>query len=89
MKYPTRKRLTLDDRVDYEIVAAGRLDPDCISWNGKAEFAGPCDGEADHTVITGVFDQAALHGLLRRIYSLGFPLISVKQIEGPRSGDRA
>ena len=34
------------------------------------------------TILTGTVDQAALHGLLRRLYSLGLPLISVNCIEG-------
>jgi hypothetical protein len=29
------------------------------------------------TTLTGALDQAALQGLLRRLYSLGLPLISV------------
>jgi hypothetical protein len=29
------------------------------------------------TILTGTFDQAGLQGLLRRLYSLGLPLISV------------
>jgi hypothetical protein len=29
------------------------------------------------TTLTGTIDQAALHGLLRRLYSLGVPFISV------------
>ena len=33
------------------------------------------------TILTGTIDQAALHGLLRRLYSLGLPLISVKLVE--------
>ena len=39
------------------------------------------------TTLTGTIDQAALQGLLRRLYSLGLPLISVNRIEGqsPRS----
>jgi hypothetical protein len=32
--------------------------------------------------LTGTMDQAALHGVLRRLYSLGLPLISVNPIEG-------
>jgi hypothetical protein len=28
------------------------------------------------TILTGTLDQAALQGLLRRLYSLGLPLIS-------------
>ena len=33
------------------------------------------------TVLTGNLDQAALQGLLRRLYSLGLPLISVYYID--------
>jgi hypothetical protein len=32
------------------------------------------------TTLTGALDQAALQGLLRRLYSLGLPLISVNWI---------
>ena len=34
------------------------------------------------TTLTGTFDQAALQGLLSRLYSLGLPLISVNRSEG-------
>jgi hypothetical protein len=33
------------------------------------------------TILTGTFDQAALQGLLRRLYSVGLPLISVNCLE--------
>ena len=33
------------------------------------------------TTLIGAFDQAALQGLLRRLYSLGLPLISVNCLE--------
>ena len=33
------------------------------------------------TTLTGTVDQAALHGVLRRLYSLGLPLISVICLE--------
>jgi hypothetical protein len=33
------------------------------------------------TTLTGSFDQAALQGLMRRLYALGLPLISVIWIE--------
>jgi len=39
------------------------------------------DGLPISTLI-GTVDQAALHGLLRRLYSLGLPLISVNYVEG-------
>ena len=31
------------------------------------------------TLLTGRFDQAALHGLLRKVRDLGMPLVSVVQ----------
>jgi hypothetical protein len=34
------------------------------------------------TTLTGTIDQAALQGLLRRLYSVGLPLISVNCSEG-------
>ena len=43
------------------------------------------DSEGDGppvTILTGIVDQAALQGLLRRLYSLGLPLISVNCVEG-------
>jgi hypothetical protein len=43
------------------------------------------DSEGDDppvTALTGALDQAALQGVLRRLYSLGLPLISVNCIEG-------
>jgi hypothetical protein len=33
------------------------------------------------TILTGTVDQAALQGLLRWLYSLGLPLISVIWVE--------
>ena len=33
------------------------------------------------TVLTGAVDQAALQGLLRHLYALGLPLISVICVE--------
>ena len=33
------------------------------------------------TTLTGTVDQAALHSMLRRLYSLGLPLLSVICVE--------
>jgi hypothetical protein len=33
------------------------------------------------TTLTGVLDQAALQGMLRRLYALGLPLISVNWVQ--------
>jgi hypothetical protein len=73
-----KHKLTLDRPVTYQIkvpdvLDRGRLgcDEDLIS---KVESN---DNDLSTTTITVTVDQAALQGLLRRLYSLGLPLISV------------
>jgi hypothetical protein len=65
----------------YQIRITGQLDPRWEDW-----FEGltvTLDG--GDTLISGpVADQAALHGLLRRVRDLGMPLVSVTPVEsGP------
>ena len=40
------------------------------------------------TTLSGDMDQAALQGLLRRLYSLGLPLISVNLDDNDQCADR-
>jgi hypothetical protein len=45
------------------------------------------DGDAPwFTTLAGTLDQAALHGLLRRLYALGLPLLSVSRVEAEEQG---
>lgn len=61
----------------YEIRIAGRVDETALT-----SFAGLtvrlCD---EDTVVTGQFDQAALHGLLELIRSLGLDLLEARRID--------
>ncbi|MCA9925622.1 MAG: hypothetical protein KC421_24795 [Anaerolineales bacterium] len=62
----------------YEIKIKGHLGRRWTVW-----FEGMSITQADNgeTLITGpIVDQAALHGLLRKVRDLGLPLISVSQI---------
>ena len=71
-------KLTLDQPVTYQIKVPGELDSSCSDWlqGIKITFERDDDNLSIST-LTGRFDQAALHGILRRLYSLGIPLLSV------------
>jgi hypothetical protein len=61
----------------YEIEIAGRVDEATLT-----SFAGlAVDFRDQVTVITGQFDQAALHGMLEMIRSLGLDLLEARRIE--------
>jgi hypothetical protein len=63
----------------YEIRLRGHLDP---RWAPQFEGLSLAQESDGTTLIAGhVVDQAALHGLLRRVRDLGLPLISVQNVE--------
>ena len=62
----------------YEIRVTGQLDEMAV----KA-FAGlNISTRGDVVIIIGEFDQAALHGVLERIRSLGLDLLEARRIRG-------
>ena len=77
-----KPQLTLDQPVAYQIKVPGELDENWPDWAGEMEVIVESDNNGSSvTALTGVLDQAALQGLLRRLYSLGLPLISVICLE--------
>jgi hypothetical protein len=76
------RKLTLDRPTIYQIKVPGQIDMRRSAWVGEMEVAVERDAEGlPVTVLTGRLDQAALHGLLRRLYALGLPLISVNRMD--------
>ena len=72
------------DSGDYEIRVEGRLDARWSAW-----FDGLVVTPGGHgtTVIRGSgIDQAALHGLLRRLSDLALPLLSVNPTRPDEAG---
>jgi hypothetical protein len=59
----------------YQITVKGHLDNRWANWFEGLTITREDNGE---TLLTGpVVDQAALHGLLRKVRDLGMPLLSV------------
>jgi hypothetical protein len=70
-------KLTLDRPTTYQIKVPGELDENWSDWAGEMTVVVESDDDGLLvTTLTGALDQAALLGLLRRLYSLGLPLIS-------------
>ena len=82
MMKDTKQKLTLDRPANYQIKVPGHLDESWSDWNGEMTVAVGSDKDGlPITTLTGTIDQAALQGLLRRLYSLGLPLISAICVE--------
>ncbi len=68
----------------YEIRIQGHLDDHWAAWFGGLTITQIDNGD---TLLTGpVVDQAALHGLLRKVRDLGALLLSVSRVEPGQAG---
>ena len=67
-------------QVHYEIRVEGRLGSSWVDWFDGLEIRDEPDMEGVYrtTVLSGVMDQAALHGTLNKIRDLGIPLLSIQ-----------
>ncbi len=62
----------------YQIRVRGQLGRQWTDWFGGLTITPEANGD---TLLTGpVVDQAALHGLLRKLRDVGLPLLSVTQV---------
>ena len=63
----------------YQIRIKGHLGRDWTDWFGGLSITLEDNGE---TLLTGpVIDQAALHGLLKKVRDVGMPLLSVIEVQ--------
>lgn len=63
----------------YQIRIKGHLDSQWTDWFESLSITLEENGD---TLLSGpVVDQAALHGLLKKVRDLGMPLVSVNQVQ--------
>ena len=62
----------------YQIRIKGHLGPEWTDWFDRLTVT---PEEGGDTLLTGpVIDQAALHGLLKKVRDLGLPLVSINPL---------
>ncbi len=67
----------------YQIRVQGHLVPQWTDWFERLTITLEENGE---TLLTGpVVDQAALHGLLKKVRDLGLPLLSLVHLNGEQN----
>jgi hypothetical protein len=75
-----------DEQVIYRIKVQGRLDDRWSEWFSGLTITVESDAPPI-TTMTGVIDQAALRGILNKVWDLNLALVSVNPVE--ESGSKA
>jgi hypothetical protein len=77
------QHLSKDQPAIYRIEMDGNIDQRILTWFDDMTLSTESseEGKTISTLVGLVADQAALHGLLDRIYTLGFLVISVTRVE--------
>jgi hypothetical protein len=77
-------KISLDQPGTYRIRVQGQLDERWLDYfeGMTIDVTQAADGLPVSTLSGCLQDQAAVHGMLQKLYSLGFPLLSVEQVEG-------
>lgn len=76
------QKLSLDRPATYQITIQGRLGLEWSDWFDGMTMTTLTNSSGTTTILTGqLHDQAALHGLLNRLYGLGLPLLAIDCLE--------
>lgn len=79
----TNQHLPQDQTDFYRVQVDGKIDERMQAWFEDLTISTETrtDGSTISTLVSLVADQAALHGLLNRIYTWGLLIISVTRVE--------
>jgi hypothetical protein len=77
------QKITLDQPGTYRICVQGQLDSAWADYFEGMKIENVCEaGGCKVTFLSGtLIDQAAVQGVLQKLYNLGFPLIRAERIE--------
>ena len=79
MSNPPGAQTDFDEPLAYQIRVKGHLGVDWADWFEGLSITLEEDGD---TLFTGsLIDQAALHGLLKKVRDLGMTLVSVNRVQ--------
>ena len=68
----------------YQIKLKGQLGNEWAEWFGGLSIT--LDADGNMLMISPALDQAALHGLIKKVRDLGLALISINPIESDQAG---
>ena len=77
-------KLSLDSQVNYQIKVPGDIRELLSGYDERITLSIEEDNGNPTTILKCLVDQAGLQGLLRWLYSMGLPLISVVYCDGLR-----
>ena len=74
--------MPIDNTAIYQIRIQGQIDESWSNWLGGLTITSQPDGE---TLLIGpIVDQAALHGILDKLYAMNLSILSVVQVRNDR-----
>lgn len=75
------KSINLVKPANYRIRVPGHINQPWSDWFEEMSIRFVMDNNDPYTDLIVKLDQAALQGLLRRLYNLGLPIISLENID--------
>ena len=79
MSHELNPAADFDEPLAYQIRLKGHLGSEWAEWFGGLSITLDADGTT--RLVSPPIDQAALHGVLKRIRDLGLPLVSVNPLK--------